>query len=220
MILATQFILGSQSPRRFELLQSVVPVHRIQVVSPKNEDEAGFEDCADIPQIEERLRQIVSVKLHDVRSQIDSLSDATSQICVVCADTVVVAAEESGRPVVLGKPPHSNWQETVRDWFLKYYQDKVHEVWTCFAMDDLSCNEFHIVKTKVAFASVDDWWIDWYCGTDEPIGKAGGYGIQGHAAALVNSVQGSLTNVIGLPVFELTAAFRRLGLIADETSDQ
>lgn len=215
MTLATQIILGSQSPRRRELLQSVVSSDRVKVVSPKNEDEAGFADCRDHTQIEERLRQIVSVKLNDVRGQVSEMSEASQQPCIVCADTVVVAYEENGAPVVLGKPPAENWQPTVREWFLQYYLHKTHDVWTCCAIDDIRGSEFHIVKTQVTFTEVDDWWIAWYLATEEPVGKAGGYGIQGHAAALVDSVTGSLTNVIGLPVFELTNAFRRLGLIED-----
>lgn len=193
----------------------MVPSERIRVVSPKNEDEAGFADCANHIQIEERLQQIVSVKLLDVRSQLDWPSEAEQEICTVCADTIVVASQENDLPIVLGKPPSKDWQLTVRDWFLQYYHRQAHEVWTCFAIDDFRGREFHVVKTRVTFAEVDDWWIDWYLATEEPVGKAGGYGIQGHAAALVDSVRGSLTNVIGLPVFELTNAFRRLKLIVD-----
>ena len=76
------------------------------------------------------------------------------------------------------------------------------------------------MKTAVTFSSIDDWWIDWYLSTQEPIGKAGGYGIQGDAASLVDSIRGSLTNVIGLPMFELTNLLRKFHVISAPAESQ
>ena len=53
--------------------------------------------------------------------------------------------------------------------------------------------------------------IDWYVSTGESVGKAGGYGIQGQAATLIEKVDGSLTNVIGLPMLEVAEAIGQLG---------
>jgi septum formation protein len=69
-----------------------------------------------------------------------------------------------------------------------------------------------LVTTKVTFADLDDGSIDWYLETGEAMDKAGAYGIQGAAAAFVERVDGSVTNVIGLPLAET------LGLLRDVAS--
>ena len=63
-----------------------------------------------------------------------------------------------------------------------------------------------VVTTAVTFAELSDAWIDWYVGTGEPLDKAGGYGMQGSAALFVARIDGSPTNVIGLPLDALAAA--------------
>lgn len=211
-------ILGSQSPQRFRLLQSVVPDNQLSVLPPADDSELGFDDCQTPQAIEERLTAIVAAKLRDVCQQVATRRGDQAEACVVCADTIVVANDEFGQSLVLGKPPADNWQPIVRDWFANFYSDRRHDVWTCFGLSVDGRTEFQIVKTTVAFPKIDDWWIDWYLSTEEPLGKAGGYGIQGHAAALVESISGSLTNVIGLPMFELANALRRLDVISDAGS--
>ena len=62
-----------------------------------------------------------------------------------------------------------------------------------------------VVETAVQFVGLTDSMIDWYVGTGEPFGKAGGYAIQGAGGALVRRVDGSVTNVIGLPLAETLA---------------
>lgn len=65
-----------------------------------------------------------------------------------------------------------------------------------------------VVTTKVTFADLDDAAIDWYLETGEAMDKAGAYGIQGAAAAFVERVDGSVTNVIGLPLAETLELLR------------
>ncbi len=65
-----------------------------------------------------------------------------------------------------------------------------------------------LVTTKVTFADLDDATIDWYLATGEAMDKAGAYGIQGVAGAFVERVDGSVTNVIGLPLAETLALLR------------
>jgi septum formation protein len=70
-----------------------------------------------------------------------------------------------------------------------------------------------VATTAVTFAELPDRWIDWYVGTGEPLDKAGGYGMQGSAALFVARIDGSPTNVIGLPLDVLA------GLVADTGAD-
>jgi septum formation protein len=68
-----------------------------------------------------------------------------------------------------------------------------------------------VVTTVVTFVELDDATVDWYVGTGEPFDKAGGYAIQGAGAALVGRVDGSVTNVIGLPLAETLALLATSG---------
>ena len=203
-------VLGSRSPRRCELLLSVLGDVDFRVVPPASDNEPGFYGLISAEQFEAKLREIVDIKHADVCEQ---LSASQTTDVVICADTIVVACGADQKSTVLGKPPVDSWQQTVRHWFAEYYSGRCHEVWTCFRMTH--GQQFHesIVKTKVRFCTLDDWTIDWYVSTDESVGKAGGYGIQGRAAMLVEAVEGSFTNVIGLPLMEVTRALRDFGVL-------
>ena len=205
-------VLGSRSPRRCELLRSVLGHVDFQIVPPASDDEPGFNGLHATEEIETRLREIVELKHADVAEQ---LSATRTTDVVICADTIVVAWNADQETVVLGKPPVDSWQQTVRHWFAEYYSGRYHEVWTCFWIT--AGNQFResIVKTKVLFCVLDDWLIDWYVSTDESVGKAGGYGIQGQASLLVEAVDGSFTNVIGLPMMEVTRTLRDFGVLQE-----
>jgi len=65
------------------------------------------------------------------------------------------------------------------------------------------------VSTRVSFKSLSLEEIDWYVRTGEPLDKAGAYAIQGKGAFCVKRIQGSYTNVVGLPVWELLEALEK-----------
>lgn len=212
-----RLILGSQSEQRRRLLQSIAGDCPVVVMPPTSDDEPGFEGLSVTAKIERRLQLVVQLKTDDVCRQLKSSSkpsqDTSDIDTVVCADTVVVCTDAKGEQIVLGKPPRDAWQDTVRQWFQTYYSDQVHEVWTGFQITSAGQTEFQIVKAKVEFPAVSEAWISWYLATEEPLGKAGGYGIQGHAAAFVKSIQGSLTTIIGLPVWELRQSLVNSGCL-------
>jgi septum formation protein len=68
-----------------------------------------------------------------------------------------------------------------------------------------------VSTTAVTFADLPERWVDWYVGTGEPLDKAGGYGMQGSAALFVSSIDGSPTNVIGLPLTMLARLVNEVG---------
>jgi septum formation protein len=69
-----------------------------------------------------------------------------------------------------------------------------------------------VAKTSVWFRRLCSEWIDGYLRTKEPLDKAGAYAIQGKAAMMVNAIQGSYTNVVGLPLAQTLELLERAGL--------
>jgi septum formation protein len=70
-----------------------------------------------------------------------------------------------------------------------------------------------VVRTRVEFASLSPGEIDAYVATGEPRGKAGAYAIQGRAAAMIRRIEGSYTNVVGLPLREVLETLAHMGAI-------
>ncbi len=211
-IAARQFVLGSRSPRRRELLGGIVPEHRIAVRPPVDADEPGFDRLHDWQAIEQRLSEIANVKSRDVLRQITPSETAA----IITADTVIVAESATGELIVLGQPPETDdWKTTVRHWFQDYLLGRWHTAATavCVAVPDGSAVE-RIVKTRVRFDDATDALIEWYLATGEPRGKAGGYAIQGAGSLFVSQVAGSLSNVVGLPIRELRDILEDLGVVA------
>jgi septum formation protein len=116
---------------------------------------------------------------------------------VLGADTVVALDG-----AILGKP--GDEEEARRH--LTRLSARTHEVWTGVALGERTM----AVKTNVAFADLTEL-LDWYLASGEWEGKAGAYAIQGRGAALVESIEGDYTNVVGLPV---TALVRLMGSFA------
>lgn len=192
----SKIILGSSSPRRLELLSLLVDRERIEVVRP-NCDELSFDDAVTSDAIDERLRANTMLKLHAVTAQ-----RAPEEAVVLCADTVVVVRDGDGYRV-LGKPDGPDWQQRVKSWFDKYYTQEPHFVRTGFVIRGGAKDEdtiFDIEQTEVEFRQDAMQLLPWYLSTGEPLGKAGGYGLQGAGSVFATKVTGSLSNVIGLPL--------------------
>ncbi|MCH7990700.1 MAG: Maf family protein [Planctomycetes bacterium] len=210
-----QFVLGSRSPRRLELLQTLVPAESILVLPPRSTEESGFESLHELSAIQLRIREIARSKCEDVLNQVRELEgerDDTTIPIVITADTTIIVTEKDGRLSVLGQPPDDrNWQEIVKYWFREYYADKTHCAVTALCVATPTGRMIERVATsEVTFHSDVDRRLDWYLKTGEPLGKAGGYAIQGAGSIFVSRVEGSLSNVIGLPLEELIEIFEEL----------
>ena len=200
-----RLILGSRSSRRRELLELLVPGDQISVVPPQSREEQGFDDVTDWHGIETRLEEIARAKAEDVRDQLASRNlpnDLADVVGILTADTVVVV-EQDGALKVLGQPPAENWKQTVRDWFAMYFAGKTHWVVTCVRLGVLRGGaREEIVKTAVTFSPEAEEFVESLIRTEEPLGKAGGYGLQAGGSLFVERVEGSPSNVIGLPLLE------------------
>lgn len=212
-----RYILASRSPRRLELLQKVIHPDLIAVRQPPNPDEAMFEDCRTRESIHLRMKEIARHKAEQIRHALNDEEAALHErprTLIIAADTTVIAADASGRPVVLGNPPSSDeWREVVRNWFIDFYAGKTHVAATAVHVvtpDGRSAEQ--VVETKVTFRENILPWLNWYLLTGEPIGKAGGYALQGAGSVFVERVEGSLSNVVGLPIEALLELFAEISL--------
>ena len=122
---------------------------------------------------------------------------------VIGADTAVVIDGE-----VLGKPRDAG--DAVR--MLRGLSGKAHQVLTGVAVQHAARCVSAVERTVVHFAELDDAQIAWYVGTGEPSDKAGAYGLQGSGARFVTRIEGSRSNVIGLPLGRLDELLGQLSV--------
>ncbi len=124
---------------------------------------------------------------------------------VLAADTIVVVDGD-----VLRKP--RDVEEATR--MLERLSGRRHEVATAFCLFDASGEVFanQVVRTEVAFRPLEASEIAAYVLSGEPFDKAGAYALQGGAAKFVVGVQGSRSNVIGLPMDEVESVLQGAGL--------
>ena len=107
--------------------------------------------------------------------------------------------------IILGKPKDSSQCHE----YLKMLSGKPHKVTTgCTLIFQGKKTSFH-VDTTVFFRELSDEEIEWYISTGEPFDKAGGYGIQGKGALLIESISGDYFNVVGLPVSALYSELKK-----------
>ncbi len=168
-------ILASASPRRAELLRS-----------------AGIEFAVRVADIDESLLPGEMPADYVLRLSREKAAAITQPgETVLGADTTVVIEEE-----IAGKPVDA--EDAAR--MLRALSGRWHEVLTAVTLisDDLISSELTV--TRVKFSQLTQKEIDWYVATGEPMDKAGGYGIQGYASRFVESIEGSYSNVVGLPV--------------------
>jgi septum formation protein len=194
---SSPLVLGSGSPRRREILASL----RIaSLVRPPDVDEDvhGEED----PQA--YLRRVVLAKLDAVRALLTPEEREASSVVLTC-DTSVI----DGR-AILGKPANAHEAEEM----ITRLAGRTHDVLTGFALASTANDPpFHVetVATRVTFRPLDLSEIQAYAASGEGLDKAGGYAAQGLGASLIARIDGSYTNVVGLPACELVVALRHFG---------
>ena len=185
-------LLVSASPRRSDLLRLAgleFAVHPAEVdETPHPGESAG--DLA------ERLAS----------AKVLALKPPSFPALAIAADTVVSVLD-----TVLGKP--RNPQEARH--MLRLLSGRSHEVTTVVALralpeESIVCER---ARSRVTFAPMSAEEIDWYVATGEGMDKAGAYALQGIGALFIESIDGSYTNVIGLPLERLYPHLRRHGLL-------
>jgi septum formation protein len=192
----TKLILASSSPRRRDLLRAcVVP---FQII-PAAIDEQPFPH----ERAEVYVRRLALAKA-------EAVAQDYSDAIVLGADTIVTIDD-----LLLGKPQTPDMARQM----LHRLRGREHEVLTGVAvvagkMAAHSGNRYAqaVVASRIRMRQFTAATIEWYLATGEPLDKAGAYAVQGLGAALVERVEGSYTNAVGLPLSETLTLLRQFGM--------
>ncbi|CAN2039672.1 dTTP/UTP pyrophosphatase [Candidatus Magnetomoraceae bacterium gMMP-15] len=175
-------ILASQSPRRKYLLEQAGLIFSI---IPSSIDEGTIP----ISSPEEYVKAAARAKAKDIALN-------HPETWIIGADTIVLVDN-----TILGKPASIDEARAM----LKRLGGRIHKVLTGYCISCKNKKKYFVdvIITKVLFKDLSHEEIEWYVHTTEPFDKAGAYAIQGLGSFLVKSIEGSYTNVVGLPVCEV-----------------
>ncbi len=186
-----KIILASKSPRRKQLLSLLGLPFRV-VVSNYRED---FK----LKMKPEKLA------IFFAREKAKAVAKAHPNAIVIGADTIIVHQNK-----IYGKP--HTVQKAIQ--MLKELSGTTHWAFTGLAVVDSAKKRTvsKLIKTKVTFRKIYPDEIISYVNTKEPLAMAGAYGVWGRAAMFVKKVEGEYSNVVGLPLCELSAILRKFGV--------
>lgn len=204
-----KIILASRSPQRRALLAQLIPETAIHVLPPRKPHERSLADCRSREEIATGLSAIAQEKAEDIRAQ---LPDPT-QACVLAADTIIAVGSDDSGWHPLGQPPQDDWKNTTARWFQEHFAGKTHLAMTGLHLGSGGVTRSRVVTTEVTFGANINRFLENYIATGEPQGKAGGYGLQGLGGLFVERIIGSPTNVIGLPLAELSELLLELEIV-------
>jgi septum formation protein len=187
-----KLILASNSPRRRYLLE-----------------QAGLEFCVIPSKFDESSVTLTSSESYVKRlaeAKAKDISERYPDCWVIGADTVVFIEN-----TILGKPGSPSEARAM----LRLLSAKTHQVLTGYSICCRSKNRHFsdAVMTDVTFKKLTEKEINWYIRSREPFDKAGAYAIQGIGMFLVSGINGSYTNVVGLPVCEVLDFLIREGIV-------
>jgi septum formation protein len=174
------FVLASASPRRIELLNNIKIFPKKIYSSEINED---------INNKENPKKYCIRVAKNKALKVLEKYPEEY----VLSADTIVFC----GNKIYL-KPKD---KEEAKE-FLTFFSGRKHNVLTCLCLAKKNLIKVKMVITKITFKRLNKREIEEYLSTNEWKDKAGAYAIQGYAEKFIKRINGSYSNVVGLPLFE------------------
>ncbi len=188
--------LASQSPRRQAILKDL-NVHFSLLLPKPNEDAEALEEVIPHEPPKDYVLRVTLLKLAAAVKRLHQ--QKLDWHPILCADTTV-SIQKNGEDMILGKP--QDGQDAFK--MLSLLNNQCHEVYTAIAMQIYpdQAPEYLINTSKVYFANNPENKLKAYVTTQEPMGKAGSYAIQGIGSALIEKIEGSHSGIIGLPIFE------------------
>lgn len=175
-------ILASSSPQRAAILEQI-----------------GIPFTVEKPDVDETAPKTVSLErlpAYFAQKKVMAVARKVPEGLVLGVDTAVLFAKQ-----IYGKPE----DEKMARSFLEAFSGRRHKVITALTLYDKTQKKLHEVTAEawVAIAQLSDAMIDWYIGTEEWRGAAGGYRAQGKGARFIQSITGLESTVAGLPVYPL-----------------
>jgi septum formation protein len=191
-----ELILASDSPRRARLLGEILPSFRIVPSRVEEDRDEGEDPRAYVMRMSQKKAESVA----------DALGRGSGGCWVLAGDTVVVV-----EGAVLGKPADA--EQAAR--MLQQLQGRLHEVITgiCLLNRGSGICLVEAVGTRVWMRRIDPEEMEAYIRSGEPFDKAGGYAIQGEGGRFISRIDGSYTNVVGLPMERIREWFRLYGIL-------
>ena len=190
--------LASKSPRRTELLQQVGVKHKIidiavdEKINSSNSPQE-YVVALSVLKCQEGVRKVITEEMHSFP--------------VLAADTIVVLGDK-----IFGKPE----SEPDAIAMLLKLSGKTHTVITSVTIGIINKDKakFHTIRvsSNVEFTTITVVDCKEYCKTNEPFDKAGSYGIQGYGSAFIKKINGSYSNIVGLPIHEMVELLKELGI--------
>lgn len=192
-----KLILASTSPRRQSLLKETG--FEFEVIRPDTEE---IEAKGESPK-----KMVERFAMEKALAGLEKIKKVSNTGILISADTTVVSPD---RKKVLNKPLNRKEAEKM----LKIISGKLHTVLTGYVIcqfENGNIKKWHseVVKTAVRMRSLSTREIQDYVASDEPMDKAGSYAAQGIGMCLIESIQGSYSNVVGLPMAELVQDLER-----------
>jgi septum formation protein len=214
--------LASQSPRRQELLTQIGVQFELLLADSSEDVESLEIQLPDEPALD-YVKRVTLAKLIAAKQRLQARGLPSSPI--LCADTTVALNLEneneskqdiqnkSIKEIILGKP--TDHQDAKR--ILQLLSGKTHQVHTAVAVagkPHINDDEPRLLvsSSQVTLKSLTDEEINAYISTNEPMGKAGAYGIQGIGGCLISSISGSFSGIMGLPLYETSQLMHETGV--------
>ena len=186
-----RFILASQSPRRRELLASIGLTFEVMP--------------SDVPEVHQPGESPEEYVARLSRDKAEAIASKHDDAWIIAADTTVLLGDE-----LLEKPADAADARRM----LATIAGKTHIVYTGVTLQNaaLGWRDTRVAESEVRMLPLDERDIAWYVSTGEPLDKAGAYAVQGIGAMFIDSIHGSYTNVVGLPLALLFQMLRRAGV--------
>jgi len=191
--------LASQSPRRKQLLEQLGV--NFELLPPDdNEDAEALEVVRPNEKPRAYVQRVTALKLEAALQRLKNRGLTSAP--VLCSDTTVALGN-----TLFGKPDNAEHAKSM----LQQLSGKTHRVLTAVSIGTQHKQSHALSISQVQFADLSKQDIDRYVASQEPMGKAGSYAIQGKAAVFISHISGNYSGIMGLPMFETSHLLREFG---------
>ena len=191
--------LASQSPRRKQLLEQLGVKFEL-LLPDASEDAEALEVVRPNEKPRTYVQRVTALKLEAALQRLKNRGLTPAP--VLCSDTTVAIGN-----TIFGKPDNAEHAKEM----LRQLSGQTHRVLTAVSIGTMRKQSRVLSISQVRFADLSKQDIDLYVASQEPLGKAGSYAIQGKAAAFISHISGNYSGIMGLPMFETAHLLREFG---------